>query len=110
MSPEVREIIRRAPAIDMSIRDLKENMGRVGITGTVVNKNSEINSFLLDNGQERILVLANRPDDFNRLKEGQFIRVLGKVWGQQDELEIQAEIIQDFSGIDKELFRKVFYS
>ncbi len=104
------EIIRRAPAIDVQIRDLKENMGRVSITGTVVNKNSEINSFVLDDGQKQILVLANRPEDFDRVKEGQFVRVLGKVWGQQNELEIQAEIIQDFSNIDKELFRKVFYS
>ncbi len=104
-----REIIRRAPAIDIQIKDLKENIGRVAITGTVINKNSEINSFVLDNGQEHILVLANRPEEFNRLKEGQFVRVLGKVWGQQNELEIQAEIIQDFSKIDKELYKKVFY-
>ena len=105
----MKEKIRRSPAIDMQIKDLKENIGRVAITGTVVNKNSEINSFVLDNGQEHILVLANNPAEFSKLEEGKFVRVLGKVWGQQNELEIQAEIIQDFSKVDKELFKKVFY-
>ena len=35
-------------------------------------------------------------------------RALRFVWGQGDEVEIQADIIQDFSKIDKNLFKKIF--
>jgi len=105
-----RKILKRAPAVDMRISALKENMGRVAIAGTVINKNPDIGSFMLDDSQSSVLVLApsNDPEIFEAIKEGQFIRVMGKVWGAGDEIEIQAELIQDFSKINKELYKKVF--
>lgn len=104
------KIIRRAPSIHMRISELNQSGVRVAIVGTVVSKNSELGSFILDDGESSILVLTNNFDDFEQLKEGQFVRVLGRTWGTGDELELQADIIQDFSKIDKELFQKVFYS
>ena len=83
-------------------------MGRVAIAGTIVGKNSDISSFMLSDRESSVLVLANDPQQFNNIKEGQFVRVLGKVWGQEKEIEIQAEIVQDFSKIDKELWKKAF--
>lgn len=108
LATEERKIIKRAPAISVKLGDLKENMGRVAIVGTVVSKNSDISSFMLDDSQASVLVLANDPRQFDTIKEGQFVRVLGKVWGSGDEIEIQAEVIQDFSKIDKELWKKVY--
>lgn len=112
LSPELGEkkILKRVPAVDAKISNLKENMGRVAIAGTIVSKNPDIGSFMLDDSESSIIVIApsNDPKQFDSIKEGQFVRVLGKVWGTGDELEIQAEIIQDFSGINKELYKKVF--
>ena len=110
-TPELgeRKILKRAPAIDVRISQLKENMGRVAIAGTVVSKNDDIGSFMLDDSESSVLVLAptNDPALFDSIKEGQFIRVMGKVWGAANEIEIQAEVIQDFSKINKELYKKV---
>jgi len=105
---EEKKIIRRAPAIDLPISKLKENLGRVALLGTVVSKNPELSAFVLDDSKSSILVLANDPRQFESVKEGQTVRVLGKVWGTGNELEIQAEIVQDFSKIDRELYNKVF--
>jgi len=105
-----KKILKRAPAINVKISDLKENMGRVAIAGTVINKNPDIGSFMLDDSESSVIVIApsNDPKQFDAIKEGQFVRVMGKVWGAGDEIEIQAEIIQDFSKINKELFKKAF--
>jgi hypothetical protein len=105
---EEKKIIRRAPAIQLPISKLQENIGRVALLGTVVSKNPELSSFALDDGKSSILVLANDPQQFELVKEGQTVRVLGKVWGSGNELEIQAEIVQDFSKINRELYNKVF--
>ncbi len=105
---EQKKIIKRAPSIPAKISELKEG-SRVAIIGTVVSKNADISSFILDDGEAQVLVLANSQYDFELIKEGQFVRVLGKVWGQGDEAEVQADIVQDFSSIDKELYKKVFF-
>jgi len=104
-----KEIIRRAPAIETKLSELSEG-SRVAVAGTVVNKNPEISSFIIDDGETAVQILTNNPSDFEKIKEGQFVRVIGKVWGSGDEVEIQADIVQDFDKIDKELYRKVFYS
>ncbi|MBD3263183.1 hypothetical protein GF374_02280 [Candidatus Woesearchaeota archaeon] len=103
---EKKEVIRRAPCIETKISDLSEG-GRVAVAGTVITKNSEISSFVIDDGEDKVQVLTNNPRDFEKINEGQFIRVLGKVWGGGDEVEIQADVVQDFDKVDKELYKKV---
>ena len=106
---EEKVFVRRAPAIPHKISELKSEMGRVCLAGTIISKNKEIGSFILDDGESKILILTNEPREFEKLKEGSFVRAMGKIWGQENELEIQADIIQDFSKIDKELYNKVFF-
>jgi hypothetical protein len=109
MAEDKKEIIRRAPAVPMKIAQLRENKeSRVSIVGTVVSKNQEIASFILDDGESKVLILTNSNQDFEKVKEGQFVRVLGKVWGEADEAEVQAELVQDFDKIDKDLYVKAF--
>src|SRR3990167_5544630 len=105
MAEEQKQIIRRAPAIPKRISDLKPEMGRVCLAGTIISKNKDIGSFILDDGANKILILTNDPKEFEQLQEGK----MGKVWGQEGELEIQAEIIQDFNKIDRDLYNKIFY-
>jgi|SRR3989338_2089170 len=104
-----RKIIRRAPAVQVQVKDIKENFGRVSFIGTVINKNPEINSMIIDDENSRVLVLTNDQYAFDAVKEGQLVRVFGKVMGTGDEIEILADFIQDFSKIDRELYKKVFY-
>ena len=101
----------RTPAVPARIKNLNEGRGdmqRVSIIGTIVSKNTELYSFVLDDGETSVLVLTNNIDEFEKLSEGQFVRVMGKIWGEKEEIEIQAEVVQDFSKINKELYKKVF--
>lgn len=102
------EVIRRSPSKPTKIKNLGSTENRVSLVGTVVSKNKDLSSFILDDGEEQVLVLVKKVKDFEELDEGQFVRVLGKIWGEGDEIEIQADVIQDFSKIDKELYLKVF--
>lgn len=104
-----RKIIRRAPAVQVQIKDVKENFGRVSFIGTIINKNPEINSMIVDDENARLLVLTNDQFTFDAVKEGQLVRVFGKVMGTGDEIEILADFIQDFSKVDRELYKKVFF-
>ncbi len=103
-----KQIIRRAPAIEVRIKDLKENLGRVSFIGTIISKTAETESFIVDDADARVLVLMNDQPAFERLKEGQYVRVFGKVMGTGDEVEILADFVQDFSKIDRELYKRVF--
>ena len=106
---EEKKILRRAPAIPVPIAKLTGEMGRVAVIGTIISKKADIGSIVIDDGKASILVLLNDPADIERFKEGQTVRVLGKVWGTGDEIELQAEVVQDFSKIDRELYSKVMF-
>ncbi|MBI4095317.1 MAG: replication protein RepA [DPANN group archaeon] len=104
-----RKVIRRAPAIELPISEIKEGLGRISFIGTVINKNPDIQSFIVDFNNARVLVLTNDQHAFEAVKEGQTVRVFGKVMGTGSEIEILADFVQDFSKIDRELYAKVFY-
>ncbi len=104
-----RKFIKRGPSVDLTVKDLnsKSVPPRVAVAGTIVNKNEELYSFLIDDGTGTVLVITNNIERFNEIKESQFVRVLGKTWGEGEELEIQADIIQDFSKVNPAIYRQV---
>jgi len=104
-----KKVIRRAPSLDIKISNLKPDMGRVALLGTIISKNEDISAFMLDDGEAQVLILLNNIKDFEKVSEGQKVRVFGKVWGQEGELEIQADVIQDFSKVDMRLYKRAFY-
>jgi len=107
-----RKFIKREPSKNISIKDLSSSPAPpiVAVAGTIVSKNDEMYSFLIDDGEGTVLVITNNVDKFNDIKEGQFVRVLGKTWGEGEELEIQADIIQDLSGVDRNLYKETVLS
>ncbi|MEM4714212.1 MAG: hypothetical protein QXQ79_01575 [Candidatus Nanoarchaeia archaeon] len=107
---EEKKIIRRAPAIPMLISELNAKVGRVAIVGTIVSRNQEIGSIVIDDGTGSVLVLLNNPADTSKYTEGQIVLVHGKIWGSENEIEIQGELIRDFSKIDLELYKKIFFN
>ncbi len=96
----------RYPFANHKISDLNSNMS-VAIAGLIVSKDSEIISFIVEDDSGRINVITNNMDSFNGIKEGQFVRVLGKTWGDAEDIELKSDIIQDFSGVDFELYKKL---
>ncbi len=105
---EAPERLKRSPAQSVKIKDLNPDMKRVCVAGTVVSKNPELYSFLIDDGNGNVLVLLNDVDRFQKIEVGQFVRVFAKIWGEGDEIELQADVVQDFSKIDKDLYMKLF--
>lgn len=105
---EQSERLRRQPAQIVKINELNKDMKRVCVAGTVVSKNNDLYSFMIDDGAGNVLVLMNDVDVFQQIEIGQFVRVFAKIWGEGDEIELQADIVQDFSKIDKDLYMKMF--
>jgi uncharacterized protein YdeI (BOF family) len=103
-----RQFQKRKPAVFTTVKNLSRDMSRVYLVGMIVSRNTEIFSFMLDDGTGSVNVIMNDVDRFNDLKDNQTIRVFGKIWGEGDDMEIQGDLIQDFSKIDMPLFKQVF--
>ncbi|MFQ5648041.1 MAG: replication protein RepA [Candidatus Aenigmatarchaeota archaeon] len=100
--PEGSDFQRRMPAIERRIADIKPEDIRVRVTGTVVGL--EDGRIALDDGTGKVEVALEGPveAEANRL-----VRVLGRVISSEDGLELQGEVVQDMSGLDLELLKKV---
>jgi uncharacterized protein YdeI (BOF family) len=96
------EFTRRLPSVQRKIAEIKQDDMRVRILGTVVAKNG--NRIVLDDGTGRISVSFNGEPD---AKIKQFVRVFGRVIPLDEGVEIQGEILQDMSGLDTELLKKL---
>ena len=106
MPEEQKEFTRRTPYLPVKIGKLKETQGRVAVLGAVISKDAENFTFMLDDGSGQVLAVTNDMTSFSNVAEGKLVRVLGKTMGQGEETEILADIIQDFSKIDKERYNK----
>lgn len=101
-----REFQRRSPYVRTKISKLKETQGRVAVLGAIVSKENETFTFVIDDGEAQILVIINDMASFEKLEKGKLVRVMGRIMGSGEETEILADFVQDFSGIDKELYVK----
>ena len=99
---------KRSPAVFTNVDKLNKEMNRISLVGTIVSRNTQIFSFLLDDGTGTVNIIMNDSDQFSKLKDGQFVRVFGRIWGEGSDIEIQSDLVQDFDKMDKELFKKVF--
>jgi len=104
---EEKTVFKRYPFQTTKIVDLTKETKSIAITGVVLSKDTEIQSFIVDDSTGKINVITNNSDAFNSFKEGKVVRVLGKTWGEGDDIEIQSDLIQDFSQLDMELYKKV---
>lgn len=78
------------------------NIGsRVAISGIVLFYNND--SFLIDDGSSQARVIFSNLN----LLQGAYIRAFGVVISIKNGVELQAEIVQDLSNIDKKLHRRL---
>lgn len=105
---EEKEERKKIPvAKEKEIAEIQKNDARVRITGTIVSKNENANSIDIDDGTGKVTVLLQSENRFSQLETEDFIRVIGSVLAFDEGFEIKGDIIQDFSEIDKELYKKV---
>lgn len=101
-----RDFQRRKPYKPLKLSQLQEAQGRAAVLGTLVNKDKENYTFVIDDGKNQVLAIINDIKAFDKLEEGKPVRVMGKLVGSGEETEILADAVQDFSGVDKELYTK----
>ena len=105
----VEERKKRAVAFEKTISGLTPEDVRVKVVGTIIEKDDSNNSILMDNGDAKLRVLLD-AELFSKSEIGKLIRVTGIVApslieGSQ-EVELKGEMIQDFSKLDKELYKQ----
>ena len=83
---------------EKQIKDVSEYDINVAMSGVIVNKDK--NTFILDDGTSQISIYSENIPGFN------YVRIFGRVIPFENGLEIQAQIIQDLSLINKDLYNK----
>ncbi len=96
------EFQRRLPAKPRGISDIRPEDIRVAVTGTIIGKQGNI--IVLDDGSGKVNVTFEEPV---RFRENRLVRVFGRVMPLEGGIELQGEIIQDMSGLDLELKKRV---
>lgn len=95
--------MRRQPAVERRIPEVKDSDTMVRILGTVLEVGE--GEFTLDDGEGQIVVIAD-PERVSNLTEGQPVRVIGRIF-KDPEPVLQGEIVQDMSKLDLDLYGKV---
>lgn len=93
--------MRRAPAVEKDISDIDEEDIRVSLVGTVIKKDPIQYSMVIDDGSGSIAVFADSLFEVQSV-----IRVIGRPHIRGEPV-IHAEIVQDFTNFDLELYRRV---
>ncbi len=93
--------MRRAPAVERDICDIDEQDIRVSVVGTVIKRDPIQYSMIIDDGTGSITVFADKLFDVQSI-----IRVIGRPQIRGEPI-LDAEIVQDFTDFDLELFKKM---
>jgi len=90
---------RIEPFKEKFIKDIKFEDYKVALSGLVIDRKEK--SFFLDDGTGQILVTCDEMPSVD------FIKVFGRLVPYEDHYELQSEIIQDLSKVDRELLKKI---
>lgn len=102
------EGFERTPYAHASISSITEKDSNVKIIGTIIKKDKESSSIVLDDGKGAIVVLMPSDDLLEKAVVGKQVRILGVVLPFEGGFELKADIIQDFSKVDKDLYTKIY--
>jgi len=87
--------------VEKSIKDVNETDQKVAVSGCIISK--EENSIVIDDGDSRMAVFLNNF----AMPTAKYIRVFGRVIPYEEGVQIQADLIQDLSSINVELYKKM---
>jgi len=90
---------RKIPEINPDV-DLK-----VKIMGFVVDKKDD--TILLDDGSGKVRVFVDAPGMMEEIDINKLIRVFGSTLPTEDGFEIKADVVQDLSDLNIDLYKKV---
>ena len=73
--------------------------------GFVVDKKED--TIVLDDGSGKVKVWVDAPESIENLNINQLVRVFGSILPTGNGFELKADAIQDLSGLDINLYKKV---
>ncbi len=82
-----------------------ENDFKVKVIGIIVDKKDD--TILIDDGSAKIQVFVNLPNIIDTINLNQLIRVFGSVMPTDEGFELKADIVQDLSDLNVNLYKKV---
>lgn len=98
---ESREFQRRLPSPLVRVSDIQPSDIRISVIGTVIDRADD--GIVLDDGTGRMdVTLEGSGKDVPER-----VRVFGRVVPMEKGFQLQGEIVQDMSGLDLDLLKKV---
>ncbi len=92
---------RRLPSVFRRVSDIQQDDMRVSLIGTVIDRAED--GIVLDDGTGKIDVTLEGPAaDISNL-----VRVFGRVIPMEGGFQLQGELVQNMTGLDLELLKKV---
>ena len=82
-----------------------ENDFKVKVMGFVVDKKDD--TLLMDDGSGKLQVFVDLPNIIDTVNLNQLIRVFGSVMPTDEGFELKADILQDLSDLNVNLYKKV---
>ena len=89
----------RSPYTEKQVKNIKQDDGKISISGTIISR--EGNIFFLDDGTGQVKIACEN------MPSSDYVRVFGRIVPYSEHVEIQAEVIQDLSKVDKQLYNKI---
>ena len=78
---------------------------KINIMGFVVDKKED--TFVLDDGSKKIKVFMDNPVIAEKINVNQLVRVFGSTLPTDEGFEIKADVVQDLSNLNIDLYKKV---
>ena len=93
---------RRIPCADRRVSEIRPDDVRVRILGTVIDRDDT--RVVVDDGTGRISAVFDKAPE---VEINQMVRVFGRLVPMEQGFELQADILQDMSGLDLSLYKRV---
>jgi uncharacterized protein YdeI (BOF family) len=78
---------------------------KVKLLGFVVDKKDD--TFILDDGSKKVKVFVDNPAIVEKMNINQLIRIFGSTLPTDEGFEIKADVVQDLSNLNINLYKKV---
>ena len=96
---------KRIASAERRIADISpEKDIRVRILGTVLDVSESI--ILIDDGTAKTEVQFDTPEEVEKLRQGQTVRVIARVLPLIEGFALRGEAVQDMSGFDMQLYKR----
>ncbi len=102
------EKFERDACKDRTIKNIQKEDKRVRVLGVVVKKEQSASSMVLNDGEDNVVVLIPEDSMFSRIEIGRMVSVFATVIPFEGGVELKAEAVQDASGLDKDLYIKMY--